>query len=109
MLSPALSISIDNDRFPAKYKAIVRSRLNSTTNNFFSQCNGSKGFCKLVNNKVNYHWNKSVSCLRFTNANNLKLIAIHISHGIYVDNISHLGLSVGFCADKNVNRVLVCF
>ena len=59
------ALTIASYDFAAKYKAITLSCLYSITNNFFSKCNSSKCFCKLINienNKTTCHWNKSVSC-----------------------------------------------
>ena len=56
------ALTIATFGFPTNYKAMTLSRLNSITNTFLSVCNRSKCFCKLVNNQMNYHWNKSVSC-----------------------------------------------
>ena len=60
--NPGVALTIVTCGFPEKYKAITLSRMNSIINNFFSECNRTKCFCKLVDNKANCHWNKSVSC-----------------------------------------------
>ena len=39
--------------FPGKYKEMALSRLNSITNNRFSECHRLKCFGELVNNEIN--------------------------------------------------------